>query len=400
MVQKLKLYLHLERNDEAVELAQLMIEENPDDNRYVYMLGGTYYIIGDYEMTEKTYLNLLEEDTDDATALQSLVELYAQTDEINKYEIFMERLLKNEKFDSEERMKYVANHLLYLDYTDSIRAKTFIQELAEQPFCQLEHNEIYLQYLEYKEAPKEEILPVLCKIIELEPENVNALIKMLTIAIDWNDADAVLNYSDEALLYLPHAIELYFYKGLSYFILEEEEKSIEVLEQGIAACHEEAEPSLISSIYALMGDIYNSMEMKEKCYAAYDSALVYNPYNMEVLNNYAYTLAHDRKKLQKALEMSKKTIDAEPENDIHLDTYAWILFCMKRYEEAKAYAEKILSFDTELSYVVLHHIGDIYAKCGDIEKALVYWKQAEAAGDETKILKKKIRKEKYYNGKY
>ena len=98
--------------------------------------------------------------------------------------------------------------------------------------------------------------------------------------------------------------------------------------------------------------------------------------------------------------MSKKTVDAEPENDTYLDTYAWILFKMKRYEEAKAYAEKMISLDIELSSVVLHHIGDIYAKCDNIEKAVLYWQEACNAGDETKILKKKIRKKRYYNGEY
>jgi hypothetical protein len=51
-----------------------------------------------------------------------------------------------------------------------------------------------------------------------------------------------------------------------------------------------------------------------------------------------------------------------------------------------------------LSPVVLHHIGDIYAKCGDTEKAVLYWQKARDAGDETKILKKKIRKRRYYRG--
>ena len=289
---------------------------------------------------------------------------------------------------------------MYLDYTDSIRAKTFIQELVELPFCQLEHNEIYMEYLEYKDAPEEEILPILDKIIELDPENVNAIVKQLAFAVERNDADAVLKYSDEALLYLPHVIELYYYKGLSYYLLEEKEKSIEIFKQGIAACDEETDPSLISTLYSTIGNIYNELEIKEKCYEAYDSALVYDPYNMEVLNNYAYFLSLDKKDLQKALDMSRKTIDSDPENDTYLDTYAWILFKMGRYEEAKAYAEKMISLDAELSSVVLHHIGDIYAKCGDMNKAIVYWFEARDAGDKSKILDKKIKKEKYYSGEY
>ena len=55
--------------------------------------------------------------------------------------------------------------------------------------------------------------------------------------------------------------------------------------------------------------------------------------------------------------------------------------------------------DEEISPVVLHHIGDIFAKCGDIESAVIYWQRALDAGDEeTELLKKKIKKRKYYNG--
>ena len=398
LLQKINLYLYLGRNDEAIELAKQMTDDNPDDQRFVYLLAEAYDLCGDHEMARNVYLQILEENPDDVIAMTSLISLYTQNEYTEEFEILAERLLKNEKFDSSERFRFIANYLIYLDYTDSTRARAFMQELIALPFCQLEHHEIYMQYLEYKEAPEEEILPVLDKIIELDPENVNAIIKQLAFAVDRNDADAVLKYSDEALLYLPHIIELYYYKGLSYFILEEEEKSVEVLEQGIAACDEETDPSLISSVYTLIGNIYNSLEIKEECYAAYDSALVYDPYNMEVLNNFSYYLSIDEKDLQKALDMSKKTLDIEPENCTYLDTYAWILFKMERYEEAKAYAEKILSFGTDLDYVVLHHIGDIYAKCGNIEKAVIYWQEAREAGDETKLLEKKIRKRKYYRG--
>ena len=400
MVQKLKLFLHLGRNDDAVELGKQLIEENPDDSRFVCLLAGTYNIIGETEMAIGTYKQVLEREPENVNAMSSLVEIYAQIEDIQEYETLIERLLRNEKFDPEERLRYIANHLIYLDYSDSIRAKTFIQELTTLPFNQLEHHEIYLQYLEYKEAPAYEILPVLDKIIELDPENVNAIVKQLSYAVERNDADAVLKYSDEALLYLPHILELYYYKALSYYILEDKEKSVEIFEQGIASCDKDTDPSAISTMYSMIGNIYNDLEIKDKCYAAYDSALLYNPYNMEVLNNYAYFLSLDEKELQKALEMSKKTVDAEPENDTYLDTYAWILFKMKRYEEAKAYAEKMISLDIELSSVVLHHIGDIYAKCGNIEKAVLYWQEACNAGDETKILKKKIRKKRYYNGEY
>ena len=54
--------------------------------------------------------------------------------------------------------------------------------------------------------------------------------------------------------------------------------------------------------------------MKAEAYAAYDSSLVYNPDNIGTLNNYAYFLSVERRQLDKAEEMSYRTVKAEPEN--------------------------------------------------------------------------------------
>ncbi len=114
-----------------------------------------------------------------------------------------------------------------------------------------------------------------------------------------------------------------------------------------------------------------------------------------VLNNYAYYLALDDSNLVRAEEMSYKTIKEEPENPIYVDTYMWILFKQQRYEEAKAYAEKLMLIDNEKSAVEYSHCGDIFAMCGDIERALDCWIEAQNLGDDSKILKRKIKKKRY-----
>ena len=44
------------------------------------------------------------------------------------------------------------------------------------------------------------------------------------------------------------------------------------------------------------------------------------------------------KDLDKAEEMSYKTVKAEPNNSTYLDTYAWILFVKGNYAEARLFA--------------------------------------------------------------
>ena len=123
--------------------------------------------------------------------------------------------------------------------------------------------------------------------------------------------------------------------------------------------------------------------------------MAYDGNNLLVLNNYAYYLTLENMELEKALEMSARTLRDEPDELIYVDTYAWILFLLERYDDAKLYADKLMAGDSAKSAVEYHHCGDIYAKCGDMERAVQCWVQARDNGDDSKVLKRKIKKRKY-----
>ena len=77
-------------------------------------------------------------------------------------------------------------------------------------------------------------------------------------------------------------------------------------------------------------------------YAAYDRVLELDPYNLMVLNNYAYHLATHGGDLTKAERMSAITIREQPNNPVYLDTYGWILHLKGQDELAKFYLQKAL----------------------------------------------------------
>ena len=150
--------------------------------------------------------------------------------------------------------------------------------------------------------------------------------------------------------------------------------------------------------------------MNVEAYAAYDSALVYKEDNIGALNNYAYYLSLERQHLDKAEEMSYRTVLAEPNNGTYLDTYAWILFEKGKYVEARLYIDQALqSEDGSQSSVVVEHAGDIHFMNGDQQRAVELWKQAEElakqepkegseprSDKELKLLRKKIEQQKYF----
>lgn len=395
-LQKLHQYMQLPDSVKSVELVAELMAASPDEVAYISLMGDVYLYLGDLAKAENYYLTALSKEPDEAVTLSSLSSLYNAQGKDSLFFITTERLLKSEKLDVELRLRTLVEYVMYRENTDSAYVMDLFREMMHLPFDQLEISETYADYLKYRNAPADSIKPVLERIIVLEPENVQAMVKLLLYAIEEQDYEKVVYLCDNAMMYIPELLELYYYKGLSSYFLNRKSESVSAYELGLLRRSDDTSPDLVSTVYSVLGDTYHELDMHEKCTVAYDSALVYNPRNLNVLNNYAYYLSLAGSELDKALEMSRRTIEAEPENSIYLDTYAWILFLLERYEEAKAYAEKLIGLNEEMGSVELHHCGDIYAKCGDIARAVEYWEKAAAAGDDSKILKKKIKKRKYY----
>jgi tetratricopeptide (TPR) repeat protein len=132
--------------------------------------------------------------------------------------------------------------------------------------------------------------------------------------------------------------------------------------------------------------------MDEECDKLYEKALRLYPDNILMLNNYAYHLSERGVKLKEALEMSKKTIEKEPNNSSYLDTYGWIFFKLKDYKNAVIYIEKAVNIRKDDT--LLEHLGDVYEGMGEIVKALKYWNEALQLNPNNENVKNKITKYK------
>ena len=80
----------------------------------------------------------------------------------------------------------------------------------------------------------------------------------------------------------------------------------------------------------------------KELYAMYDRILAVDPYNLTLLNNYAYHIATHGGDLKRAERMSEITIREQPNNPIFLDTYAWIMHLQGQDELALFYLKRAL----------------------------------------------------------
>lgn len=125
-------------------------------------------------------------------------------------------------------------------------------------------------------------------------------------------------------------------------------------------------------VYSTMGDSYFQLGDEKRAFSNYDKALKLNPNYAPVLNNYAYYLSTQGKKLSKAARMSKITIEQEPDNPTYLDTYGWILFLQRKYKEAKVQFKHAMIFGGKDNKVILEHYADVLDALGETDVATHY----------------------------
>lgn len=204
--------------------------------------------------------------------------------------------------------------------------------------------------------------------------------------------DVVMSFIDVVSVHEPELAQVYSQKSIAFFWMGQIEDAMNILSKGIGQVKTDRDKAML---YNLRGDFYHTLGDRQRMYADYDSTLVYDPDNINVLNNYAYYLSVENRDLKKALDMSARTLEKEPLNATYLDTYAWILFRMKKYKEALGYLEKALRYLETDNPEIYEHYGDVLFMCGEKEKALENWHKAVQFNGNSPVLDQKIREEKY-----
>ena len=91
---RLQLYMLLNRHEEMIAIIRQEIAENPDDFRFMALLGEVYGMMGEYDHAEEIFSRVLAEMPGDAMAQAALAELYAIKGEDDAFCRTMEALHK------------------------------------------------------------------------------------------------------------------------------------------------------------------------------------------------------------------------------------------------------------------------------------------------------------------
>lgn len=398
-LQKFQLYRQTKQEQKAFAEIQKYIDKYPSEIRYYVLLGDLYLHADRDEEALRTYSKAKSIDPDDPYLISSMASYYEKVGKKEEAENELKIAIISAKMDIDTKLSILAQYVTTLQQRnkDTKDANALFDTLMVQHPQEPNLNLMYGNLLSIQDD-KNGARAQYKIYAEANPSNPLGWEQMIFTAYP-DSTQITIEICEAALKHLPDQPQFYFFLGLSQYLEKNYTPALKSLQDGLQYVPKE-NVRLISDFYGQIGDLYYHTEQVDSAFVAYDRALKANPGNLGILNNYSYFLTVQKRDLDRAERMSGQTIKAEPLNPTFLDTYGWVLFMQKAYSMAKVYIANSIQYSEakkeEITSEVYEHYGDVLFKTGEKEKALEYWIKAKEAGDsKSKTLDKKIETKEY-----
>lgn len=410
--EKFSLYMEMGDSVKAFAELQSLCDEYPADLSYKIDMAYCYQQLGDYEKALQMYDEVRAIDPANVPLQMAMLDYYLSQGMDSLYDATRDSMLYAPETETAKRVVLIQQMVQRMspDSADTEQIIKRFERVLQLDSTNVELLTMYAAFLDYRQKPQEMIQSVMSRVLLVEPDNEMATQWLLQYYASRKDYFSLEEICRRGVNYHPKDLVYPYFLGMIMLERNNNAEALEVLDRGIRLRSEDTRLALVSDAFTVKGDVFYKMGKHADAFLQYDSALVYNKDNVLCLNNYAYYLSLRNEYLDKAEEMSYRTIKAEPDNRTYLDTYAWILFMQAKYEQAQEYMDKVVPRDSSEQFLmtdlytstaILEHAGDIAWMNGDAERATYLWQLAVRRGDDevTPILRKKAKKRKYYNKK-
>ncbi|QDU01487.1 tetratricopeptide repeat protein [Gimesia chilikensis] len=412
----------LDQSDELIPRLEKLAEKDKYNRTLHYYLAEQYGEAGRFDDAEKTYKTSIGESSD-IEGLAGLLRLYEKNQKyeqlittlseivqsgegIRKIQPDLQRMSEDKKLvtalvaEAQKQKKkdppgvdvfsafIIAK--LAAEAGDNKAAGEFyeyaIDAAGKHAKPQIRGNWTLLILQEYSTLLREEgkygeLSDLLRKAVEnplLAPQRIN-LMSFLADALERNgETEAALKVNEEARQAAPRFPMLDYQHAWIYYHAHDWDNAIEQIQSFIKKYPQQQDrvyevKMMLSNSYVQKGDIAKGEKVLEEMLAE-------DPSSPSINNDLGYLYADQGKNLEKAEKMIRIALKSEPDNMAYLDSMGWVLFKLKKYEEAVGYLEKASKLPGGGDSTILDHLADCYHKLNKNEQAAELWKKAlEAA---------------------
>lgn len=360
------------KSEEAIKVLLEASEAFPSTMWDEY-LAGTYLSIAKDSLAEVYYDKILSYDPSSINAIYGKIDITLSNNRPEEFCQALGKYLALENVDIKDKFKFVKDLINYRDFFIANIDKIFdtVNDFYHNNHDNPNAPEIinWLSQLKFF-SDKEKAIEVIQEGLNNHPYDYDLISNYLYYLQSVSRFDQIISETNKYLQEIKSSKKevdekivplLLHGRGYAEYSLKQYDKNIETFNELAKYAKKNKNNDLLLEAYAGMGDIWEVKGNAKKAYSYYDKVLKIDPMYCPTLNNYAYSLAKEKKKssLIKAEKMSRITIQQEPGNSTYLDTYAYILYKMGAYQEAKKYYQKAIAYEKDLSSTIVKH----YAEC-------------------------------------
>jgi len=394
-LQKQRIYLEKGKVAEAIAEGEKLLLAFPDEERFVLGFAETLSQNGQRSKAIQYVENFIKDHPEAGNSKMMLAGFYKDDGQEQKSRNYVLEVFDDPEVDisSKVLMMGTYNNTLAQNKSKKINdpeLESFVLKLFQKlesnyaldPNVHLVGGDLFMT-LEKDDLAKNEYL----KAVRNGSASFEAWQNLLYLETQTNEIDSLIVHSEEALELFPNQAMVHYFNGYAHLRKKHYREASYSLEQ--AKKLSASSPSFVSELNAMLGDCYHGAKEYAKSDQAYDQALLFNPDNDVVLNNYSYYLSLRKENLEKAEKMSSQLVKNFPDNASYLDTHAWVLYARQKYKEAKKVIEKAIQ-GGQATATHFEHYGDILFQLGDIDNAVVQWQKAKQKEGGNASLDKKI----------
>tara|TARA_B100000686_G_scaffold355366_1_gene473586 strand:- start:5478 stop:7019 length:1542 start_codon:yes stop_codon:yes gene_type:complete len=308
--QALQICLATNKFDRAEDVCDFLLNEEPDNEKYLETLRDLALFNNDYH---KALLTINKLEIIRGPSAQTLIQKSVLYEELNEVDKALEEISR--AFDKDS---------LNIDVID--RLVNLLLNGGKLHLAQ-KYNQI---------------------IIEKFPDDVRGFINAGFLALNNNKPDDAIIIIEPIIEKFPSEFTIHYILGTSYYQLKDYSnseifflKALDIFPGSRNTKHN------LALIYDHIGNWPKSDEL-------YLDLVSTDSTDAQAYNNYAYSLADRDQDFEFALELAKNAIRLSPNSAPYLDTIGWIYYKLNDYEKAIAFIRESLSIDSSNSVIKEH----------------------------------------------
>ena len=232
------------------------------------------------------------------------------------------------------------------------------------------------------------------RILELDPGNVQAHVRLGYIANQLNDAaerEEIVAAAEALLEDDPGNMTLYLFVSWGHLRAKRYEEAVDVLERALVH-----DPENMEAHFSL-GATYYELKRYDDMVREMRWVVEHNPQHAYALNFLGYSYAERGVNLDEAIELVKRALRIKPNDGLFLDSLAWAYYQQGKYKQALKVQKKAIATGSDINGVLYDHLGSIYLAMGQQDKARTSWLKALVDDPENDDLKDRFKESGFGN---